>query len=125
MGIDQVNQAITQMDEVTQQNAALVEEASAASQSMQEQAARLAELVGMFKLAGTTAGATVPAAPAAPAAPLRAPARPAARKTVQSLPAPARAAAPVTALRPRTDKGAGKVNARAAVPAGADEWEEF
>jgi len=62
-GIEQVNQAVTQMDEVTQQNAALVEEASAASQAMQEQAGRLAELVGMFKLAGkAAAGHPAPAA---------------------------------------------------------------
>jgi methyl-accepting chemotaxis protein len=49
-GIEQVNQAIVQMDQVTQQNAALVEEASAASQSMQEQAGKLASLVGMFNV---------------------------------------------------------------------------
>ena len=40
-GIGQVNQAVAQMDEVTQQNAALVEQAAAASGSLQEQAARL------------------------------------------------------------------------------------
>jgi methyl-accepting chemotaxis protein len=40
-----VNQAIAQMDQVTQQNAALVEQASAAAQSMREQANRLAEAV--------------------------------------------------------------------------------
>ena len=40
-GIEQINQAITQMDQVTQQNAALVEEASAAAQSLQEQAGNL------------------------------------------------------------------------------------
>nr|WP_281068757.1 methyl-accepting chemotaxis protein [Ramlibacter agri] len=51
-GIQQVNQAISQMDSVTQQNAALVEEASAAAQSMREQAGRLAEAVAMFKLHG-------------------------------------------------------------------------
>ncbi len=39
-GIEQVNQAVTQMDQVTQQNAALVEEAAAAAQSMQQQRAR-------------------------------------------------------------------------------------
>jgi methyl-accepting chemotaxis protein len=61
-GIDQVNQAISQMDQVTQQNAALVEEASAASQAMQDQAGKLAELVGMFKLA--TGNAPVRAAQA-------------------------------------------------------------
>ncbi|MFZ6818416.1 methyl-accepting chemotaxis protein [Undibacterium sp. Ji22W] len=50
-GIEQVNIAITQMDEVTQQNAALVEEAAAASASMQDQAANLAATVAVFKLA--------------------------------------------------------------------------
>ncbi|WP_395401488.1 methyl-accepting chemotaxis protein [Pseudoduganella sp. UC29_106] len=50
VGIDQVNEAIGQMDTVTQQNAALVEEAAAAAASMQEQAARLAEVAASFKL---------------------------------------------------------------------------
>ena len=50
-GIGQINTAITQMDEVTQQNAALVEEAAAASQSMQEQAAQLAQVVAFFRTA--------------------------------------------------------------------------
>ncbi len=49
-GIEQVNIAITQMDETTQQNAALVEEAAAAAQSLQEQAETLTETVGFFKL---------------------------------------------------------------------------
>jgi methyl-accepting chemotaxis protein len=49
MGIEQINMAITQMDEVTQQNAALVEQAAAASQSMQDQAVALAAVVGFFK----------------------------------------------------------------------------
>jgi methyl-accepting chemotaxis protein len=49
-GIEQVNSAIGQMDSVTQQNAALVEEAAAATSSMQDQAARLAEVVSVFKL---------------------------------------------------------------------------
>ena len=49
-GISQVNLAITQMDEVTQQNAALVEQASAAAQSMQDQALKLSDVVGVFKL---------------------------------------------------------------------------
>ncbi|HJV84135.1 MAG TPA: methyl-accepting chemotaxis protein [Noviherbaspirillum sp.] len=51
-GIDQINQAITQMDQVTQQNAALVEQAAAASQALQEEAATLAKVVGVFKLDG-------------------------------------------------------------------------
>jgi methyl-accepting chemotaxis protein-2 (aspartate sensor receptor) len=49
-GIDQVNQAIGQMDQVTQQNAALVEEAAAAAAAMQDQAQALAREVRAFKL---------------------------------------------------------------------------
>ena len=52
-GIGQVNQAIAQMDETTQQNAALVEEAAAASQSLREQAGRLEQAVAVFKLSST------------------------------------------------------------------------
>jgi methyl-accepting chemotaxis protein len=57
-GIAQVNRAIAQMDQVTQQNAALVEEAAAAADSMQAQAGQLLQVVGTFKL-----GATAEAAP--------------------------------------------------------------
>jgi methyl-accepting chemotaxis protein len=103
-GIDQVNQAVSQMDQTTQQNAALVEEASAASQAMQDQAAKLAELVGMFKLAASGAAvhghaaartAQPPTTPAAPA-PVKRPrlaagsqsvAKPAARKAAATEPA--------------------------------------
>jgi methyl-accepting chemotaxis protein len=49
-GIDQVNKAIMSMDEVTQQNAALVEEAAAAAQSLTEQAAKLAQLMARFEV---------------------------------------------------------------------------
>ncbi|MDO9115526.1 MAG: methyl-accepting chemotaxis protein, partial [Polaromonas sp.] len=48
-GIEQINQAITQMDQVTQQNAALVEEAAAAASSLQEQAEHLAQAVTVFR----------------------------------------------------------------------------
>jgi methyl-accepting chemotaxis protein len=51
LGIEQVNTAIGQMDSVTQQNAALVEEAAAAAASLQEQAASLAQLVSTFRIA--------------------------------------------------------------------------
>jgi len=61
-GIAQVNQAITQMDDVTQQNAALVEQAAAAAESMQEQAGVLVDAVSVFKLAGDK---TMPRAAAA------------------------------------------------------------
>ena len=64
IGIDQVNTAITQMDQVTQQNAALVEEAAAAAASMQEQAERLADVASSFRLeAGMAAAPAVAAAP--------------------------------------------------------------
>ena len=49
-GIDEVGKAITQMDEVTQQNAALVEEAAAAAESLQSQAVQLTERVASFKM---------------------------------------------------------------------------
>ncbi|NMM26012.1 MAG: HAMP domain-containing protein [Glaciimonas sp.] len=49
-GIGQINQAISQMDQVTQQNAALVEEAAAAAGSLQDQAVHLSQVVGIFKL---------------------------------------------------------------------------
>ncbi|MEN5162896.1 MULTISPECIES: methyl-accepting chemotaxis protein [Achromobacter] len=56
-GIGQVNQAVAQMDTVTQQNAALVEEAAAAAASMQEQAGRLAQEVRRFKVDASSGSA--------------------------------------------------------------------
>jgi methyl-accepting chemotaxis protein len=50
-GIGNVNNAVAQMDEVTQQNAALVEEAAAAAESMQDQAQALLQAVAVFRLA--------------------------------------------------------------------------
>ncbi len=76
-GIEQVNLAITQMDEVTQQNAALVEEAAAAAESLEEQAQNLSVSVGMFKVddkAASTAVARRAPAPAAHPVPARKPA---------------------------------------------------
>jgi len=83
-GISQVGRAVTQMDEVTQQNAALVEQAAAAASSLQDQAARLRQAIGMFRvngseaaIASTTAASaakksatTVAKAPSAPVAPV-------------------------------------------------------
>ncbi|HEV7269097.1 MAG TPA: methyl-accepting chemotaxis protein, partial [Pseudoxanthomonas sp.] len=54
-GIEQVNQTITQMDETTQQNAALVEEATAAARAMEEQAQALTASVSVFRLHATAA----------------------------------------------------------------------
>ena len=79
-GIEQINQAIVQMDQVTQQNAALVEESAAASESMQDQARKLAELVSVFRLAQGMA--------AAPAHPAARPAPKIATKAVAKLPKP-------------------------------------
>ncbi|QOL47733.1 methyl-accepting chemotaxis protein [Massilia litorea] len=107
-GIEQVNIAIGQMDEATQQNAALVEESAAAAGAMQEQAAKLAQVVGVFKLDAQAAIV----APAARAASTPAPARAIA---VRAKPAARAAKAPV--------KVAAKPAARAT--ATADEWEEF
>ncbi len=70
-GIDQVNRAILQMDQVTQQNAALVEQTAAASQAMGEQARELQNLMGFFKLGDenhpAAAGSRKSASPPAPA----------------------------------------------------------
>ncbi|MEC9483138.1 MAG: methyl-accepting chemotaxis protein [Halomonas sp.] len=71
-GIEQVNQAVSQMDEVTQQNAALVQEAAAAASSLEEQAAQLESAVAIFRLAEGEAQHTRQVA-----APERAPALPA------------------------------------------------
>ena len=131
VGIDEVNQAIGQMDQVTQQNAALVEEAAAAAASMQEQAAQLAQVAASFKL-GTEAVARWSAQP-----------RPAARVVESS----AASAANTKRLTAPDQRSAPRANARAAAndtgpaadrtsdrrskserraPAATnDEWEEF
>ena len=101
-GIGEINTAVTHMDTMTQQNAALVEQAAAAAESLQEQAVDLAQAVGMFRL-----GDAGPAA--APAPVTRFKAKPAVRA-----PAPR---APARALPPAKPVKAAK--------AGADEWEEF
>jgi len=63
VGIDEINRAIGQMDAVTQQNAALVEEAAAAAESMQDQAHKLAQIVSVFKLDNNTGARAVAATP--------------------------------------------------------------
>jgi methyl-accepting chemotaxis protein len=121
-GIEQINLAITQMDEVTQQNASLVEEAAAAAQALQDQAGGLAQLVSVFKIgaaqtAHTIARATAHAAKARPAAP----------KAVPSGSHPRLAASagktlrPVVKAPPRQQKE--PAFARAATAEG--DWEEF
>jgi len=71
-GIEQVNHAIVEMDGVTQQNAALVEEAAAAASALQDQAESLAQAVSIFKLADAPAAQGFGrAAPARPSGQLR------------------------------------------------------
>jgi methyl-accepting chemotaxis protein I, serine sensor receptor len=144
-GIDQVARAVTQMDEVTQQNAALVEEAAAAAQSLEDQAGRLRAAVAVFSLDDTGHGAGFGAAvkPAAvrgmattgPVAAAVAP-KPA---TAAAAPAPAR---PAMSTAPVASKPAARPAARPAVRAasaaaapaasgtpvtagGDDDWETF
>ncbi|MES2130465.1 MAG: methyl-accepting chemotaxis protein, partial [Pseudomonadota bacterium] len=82
-GIEQINDAVSQMDSVTQQNAALVEEAAAAAASLQEQAAALAEVVNVFRLDAPGDEDGGGDAPGASVTPLR---RPAARPTQRPRP---------------------------------------
>ncbi|WMJ69083.1 methyl-accepting chemotaxis protein [Stenotrophomonas sp. 24(2023)] len=101
-GIEQVNQTVVQMDETTQQNAALVEEATAAARAMEEQAGHLSDAVSVFTL--EEADEVVVAAPVRPA-PV------------------ARAAKPVAAaaLAPRRASGGRSVAAELA----DGDWQEF
>ncbi|MCP5151554.1 MAG: nitrate- and nitrite sensing domain-containing protein [Ectothiorhodospiraceae bacterium] len=62
-GIDQVNEAVMHLDSVTQRNAAMVEEATAASKAMEEEARDLMRLVGAFELGEAAAGRAAPARP--------------------------------------------------------------
>ncbi|MFL6716192.1 MAG: methyl-accepting chemotaxis protein [Burkholderiaceae bacterium] len=91
-GIGEVNDAITQMDQVTQQNAALVEQAAAAAGALQEQAQHLLKAVQVFHMHGGEAVASPRAGVAAALAGQAAPAR--AARSEPRLPAPASAPAP-------------------------------
>ena len=90
-GIDQINTAVTQMDRGTQENAALVEEASAAATSLTDQARGLTELMDFFQIGVKPAALTPTPAPAPARAPGRAPsAAPSARRRPEAAaPAPA------------------------------------
>ena len=117
-GIDQINVAITEMDQVTQQNAALVEEAAAAAEAMQDQAARLAQLVSVFQLAGAQGAPAPVAVPRIATA--RVPARPAITAAAPTkIRVPARAPAPVIAASPAQPAR------QAPVAAHGGDWEEF
>ena len=62
-GIGEVNTAVVQLDQMTQQNAALVEQSAAAAESLREQAQRLAQVVGTFKISGASAASPAPRVP--------------------------------------------------------------
>ena len=66
-GIGQVNDVITQMDEVTQRNAALVQESATATGGLERQGGKLMQALASFKLKGTARGGASPVAKPAPA----------------------------------------------------------
>jgi methyl-accepting chemotaxis protein len=109
-GIAQVNSAVNQLDQMTQQNAALVEESTAAAQSLKDQAARLTQLVGTFRLGG---GQTLTAHRTAPA-----------RQGKSMAPPPAAPKTPAKALPATLAKKAIPASA-AAASARNDDWESF
>jgi methyl-accepting chemotaxis protein len=118
-GIAQVNTSIANLDQMTQQNAALVEQSAAAAQSMREQADQLAQAVSVFKLAGGGQQAALAMAP-----------RPV--PVVDQRPQPKAVARPVsTAAKPLTAKASALATTRPAAPVvpaktGNDaDWESF
>tara|TARA_R110001599_G_scaffold64023_4_gene179542 strand:+ start:227613 stop:229355 length:1743 start_codon:yes stop_codon:yes gene_type:complete len=117
-GIEQVNQAVTQMDEMTQQNAALVEEAAAAAQSLKDQAVELSRAVSIFKVNDNAGPASMsfdaPSTPARVATSV-ATAQPRKLTHKQSSAAPANAVTKPVAL-PQKPIAADKAD---------DDWEEF
>ena len=89
LGIQQVGQAISQLDQTTQQNAAMVEESAAAAETLKDQAMQLVQTVAVFRLSGTpsTRASAMPAAPRQTAPQTRAATMPAPRPTFRSAPA--------------------------------------
>ena len=117
-GIAQVNQAVANLDQMTQQNAALVEQSAAAASSMRDQAGRLAEVVSVFNVG---AGAAVARAAAPRPAPV-------AKAPVPTAAAPRKAAAP--AVKPAAAAPAPRIAAAKPAPApraaaSDDDWETF
>ena len=121
-GIEQVNLSIIEMDGMTQQNAALVEEAAAAFQSLQDQAAELQRVVSIFKLAEGEEQAVVDAPAPAATASRAVVVRPAAKPQLKK-PAAAKAKAPVQEER-AADAPASTAK-KVAAAAASDDWEEF
>jgi methyl-accepting chemotaxis protein len=119
-GIAQVNSAISHLDQMTQQNAALVEESAAAASSMKDQAQRLAQVVATFKLDGNVVSTFQ--------APARQPARKPLPKPVQrsALSGPAKTSKPaLTGKPPSTPATAAAPAAKPSASKADDEWETF
>ena len=132
-GVAQVNQAIGNLDQMTQQNAALVEESAAAAQSLREQADHLAREVSRFKVNAASYGPAQAAIGAARASAARQAAAPAAAQGQPSA-GPAAARAPATAPRlgvaaapaaAAVKKSATAPRHAAAAQAAEDDWESF
>ncbi|WP_280190483.1 methyl-accepting chemotaxis protein [Delftia sp. PS-11] len=114
-GIRQIGEAVNQLDQVTQQNAALVEESSAAAGSLRQQAATLAEVIGSFKIAESARAAQRPMPPQHSAARMPAPAL-----------APKASGAAAHKLAPAAARPAPRHTAAAPAAVSADkEWESF
>ena len=127
-GFSQVNHAVSNLDQMTQQNAALVEESSAAAKAMSEQAKRLLDVVSVFDVGHSRQQSIVhtpaPAVPISPAAVLAHPARPVARST----PAKPASLAPSATQAPVAKPPALPVKPMPVKPVAAasdDEWETF
>ncbi|SDG88614.1 methyl-accepting chemotaxis sensory transducer with TarH sensor [Paraburkholderia steynii] len=120
-GIDQVARAVTQMDEVTQQNAALVEEAAAAASSLEEQAAKLRTTVSVFQVDEAVGAFTATPAKRVTrhAAPVSAP-----RRVAPSMPAVNPAPAAPAAASASAPARAAAAPQKAAATSDAD-WETF
>ena len=119
LGVAQVGQAVTSLDQTTQQNAALVEQMAAAASSLNSQAGELVQAVSVFKLAGAQSGAVALRASTRSASPKPYPATADRRGPNRAAQAPAKpraAASPAPAAAP-------KLSAKAA-PA-VDDWEAF
>jgi methyl-accepting chemotaxis protein len=128
-GIGHVNGAVVQLDQMTQQNAALVEQSAAAAESLKDQAKQLAGVVSGFRLGGEAAQMLV--APAPMQAPAHRPSSPAAKPTVAARKAPAvsrpaaATAARAAAPRAAAPRAAAPAAAPAAAAADTGEWETF
>jgi methyl-accepting chemotaxis protein len=117
VGLGEVNTAVNQMDQVTQQNAAMVEETSAAGATLAMEANRLKELVGQFQFGGAPTARSTSVSSSYPNAPVRK-APTAAIATNRAVPSPARS------MVSRIATSFGAKAATNAAPA-SDSWEEF